>query len=194
MQRLFLGFILLILLWGIGLAVFIGSLPAPSRDAPPRTDGVTVYTGGGGARIAAGMNLFAEGTGQRLLISGVHPDTTRNRLSELWEGSTDLFTCCVDLGREAMTTNGNATEASQWAETNNYDEIVLVTSDYHMPRAIASTRARMPDVTVHPYVVASGYLDGSGRPTSRKAWKKLAGEYTKYVLARIKAFIPFVGN
>ena len=193
MQRLFLGFVLFGLLWAIGLAVFVGKLPAPSQDAPPRVDGVAVYTGGGGKRIEAGMTLFAEGAGRRLLISGVHPDTTRSRLSELWEGSTDLFNCCVDLGHDALTTTGNATEAYQWVEQNKYDAIALVTSDYHMPRAIASTRARMPGVTIHPYVVASGLLDEAGRPASRRAWKKLASEYTKYILARVKAVFSFNG-
>lgn len=191
MQRLVLGVVLLGLLWAIGFALFIGALPPPSANLPAKADGVAVYTGGGGARIEAGMNLFAGGAGKRLLISGVHPDTTRTRLAEFWSGSTDLFSCCVDLGREAMTTNGNATELGEWAEKNGYNDIVLVTSDYHMPRAMVATHARMPGVVIHPYVVASGYMNENNRPVSFKSWKKLAGEYTKYLLARVRAILPF---
>lgn len=193
MRRLAFSAAFLGLLWGIGFALFIGGLPAPSTSVSAKADGVAVYTGGGGARIEAGMNLFAEGAGKRLLISGVHPDTSRTRLAEFWKGSTELFNCCVDLGREAMTTNGNAAEVGEWVEKNGYDEIVLVTSDYHMPRAMASTRARMPGVVIHPYAVASGYMNENKRPASFKAWKKLAGEYTKFLLARARAIFPFVG-
>ncbi|MHA7872549.1 MAG: YdcF family protein [Hyphococcus sp.] len=191
MRRVVLSFVLIGLLWGVGLAVFIGTLPTPATAPPPKTDGVAVYTGGGGARIAAGMELFANGAGKRLLISGVHPDTSRNRLAELWTGSKDLFDCCVDLGHEALSTEGNATEVFDWVEKNRYQTVIVVTSDYHMPRALAATRAKMPGVTLHPYAVSSGYLDAEGRPVSQTAWRKLAGEYTKFLLARVKAFTPF---
>ena len=134
---------------------------------------------------------FANGTGKRLLISGVHPDTTRSRISDLWKGPDDLFSCCVDLGREALSTIGNATELNQWATKNNYDSITLVTSEYHMPRAMTSTRAQMPKIEIYPYVVASGLLDEAGRPTSLRSWQKLAGEYTKYILARLNAMFQF---
>lgn len=191
-QRLILGLILIALVWAIGLAGFIRNLPAPSKEAPIRIDGVAVYTGGGGARIMAGMTLFADGAGDRLLISGVHPDTSRARISEFWDGADDLFECCVDLGREALTTEGNAEEVSVWAEDNEFQHIVLVTSDYHIPRAVAATRKKMPGVTIHPYVVSSGYLDENGRPTSLTAWRKLSGEYTKYVLARVRSFFSSI--
>ena len=43
----------------------------------------------------------------------------------------------------------------------------------------------MPDAALTPYPVASGYLDENGRPVSLEAWEKLAGEYIKYLLARL---------
>ncbi|NOX95640.1 MAG: YdcF family protein [Alphaproteobacteria bacterium] len=176
------------LIWAIGLAAFVGGLPLPSQSTPARTQAIAVYTGGGGARIVAGMALFADGAGNRLLISGVHPDTSRARVAEFWKGAPELFDCCVDLGREALSTDGNAAEVSQWVSRNDYNSIVIVTSDYHMPRALAASRTQMPDVTIHSYVVASGYLDPDGRPNSLTAWRALAGEYSKFLLARVKAF------
>ncbi|MBL4619992.1 MAG: YdcF family protein [Marinicaulis sp.] len=188
MRRLILGFILISLIWAIGLAAFVGGLPSPSQSTPARTQAIAVYTGGGGARIVAGMALFADGAGNRLLISGVHPDTSRARVAEFWKGAPELFDCCVDLGREALSTDGNAAEVSQWVSRNDYNSIVIVTSDYHMPRALAASRTQMPDVTIHSYVVASGYLDPDGRPNSLTARRALAGEYSKFLLARVKAF------
>lgn len=187
MRRLIFGLIVIILAWIGGFAVFIGGLPRAYNTVGPNGNGVAVYTGGGGARIAAGMSLFAKGAGERLLISGVHPDTSRARLSEMWGGPQDQFDCCVDLDRNALSTEGNAKELKAWAEANEYKTIIIVTSEYHMPRAMAATRRQMPNAELTPYPVASGYLDANGRPTSPEAWEKLAGEYIKYLLAQAKA-------
>jgi uncharacterized SAM-binding protein YcdF (DUF218 family) len=109
-------------------------------------------------------------------------------MADLWKGDAELFDCCVDLGREARTTIGNASEAATWADTHNASRIVLVTSEYHMPRALTETRMQMRNATITPFVVSSGYLDEDGRPKSREAWEKLAGEYTKFLLAKTKGF------
>ncbi len=182
------------LAWAGGFAFFLASLPKPDAARPPAADGIVVYTGGGGVRISYGMGLLADGAGQRLLISGVHPDTSAARLSEFWVGPRDRFDCCVDLGREALTTEGNADELKSWAETHRYKRVILVTSDYHMPRAIAVTQARMKGVDITPYAVSSGYIGENGLPSSPRALGKLAGEYTKYLLARVKALIPSNGR
>jgi uncharacterized SAM-binding protein YcdF (DUF218 family) len=194
LQRLILGLLAAGLLWAVGLAVFITGLPHPSQTTPAKVDAVIVYTGGGGARISAGMAVFSDGAGKRLLISGVHPDTSRERLSEFWDGTPDRFDCCVDLGRMARSTRGNAEEAAQWAREHEFKGLVLVTSDYHMPRAITIAKAQMPEMDITPYVVASGYLNDNRRPNSRKAWRKLSGEYNKYLLARFMSLFSFVGR
>ncbi len=192
MQRLFLSLILAGLIWAIGLSLFISRIPAPFDQTAPRGDGVVVYTGGG-ARLTAAMEIFMNGAGDRLLISGVHPETSRARLSEIWPGEPETFDCCVDLGHDAETTEGNADELKNWAKDNGFDTIILVTSDYHMPRALATTNGRIADVEIIPYVVSSGYLLTDGRPASANAWRVLAGEYSKFLLARAKAFAASLG-
>lgn len=194
MKRLLSGLAVLAIAWAAGLVFFIAALPAPPQSAPGEADGVVVYTGGGGARISAGMKIFAGGAGERMLISGVHPDTSLARLSEFWSGPAERFDCCIDLGHAALTTEGNAGELRDWADTHRYTRLILVTSDYHMPRAVAVTKARMPGAAITPYAVASGYLGDNGLPVSAKATVRLAGEYTKYLLARIKAFVPLNGR
>ncbi|WP_411817040.1 YdcF family protein [Hyphococcus sp. DH-69] len=181
------------ILWAIGLLIFVAKLPPTNNMAPNQADGIVVYTGGGGARIVAAMDIFEKGNGKRLLISGVHPNTSRARLSEFWTGDPDRFDCCVDLGREAMSTKGNASELKNWASTHAFTQIVLVTSEYHMPRAILETSSKMPDAKITPYAVSSGYLDSDGKPTSLKSGLRLAGEYSKYLLAHFKGFIDSIG-
>ncbi len=191
MRRLVFGLVLIGVVWLVGLAAFITALPKPTTGAPARSDAVIVYTGGGGARITAGMTLLADGAAERLLISGVHPDISRENVAEFWTGAPELFECCVDLGWEARSTTGNAGEAARWAAEHNAKNIVLVTSDFHMPRALAESRITMPDASITPHVVASGYLDEEGKPTSISAWRHLAGEYNKFILARTKAIFAF---
>lgn len=193
MQRLIMGGSIIAILWAIGFMSFVGQLPAPASGSPDKSDGIVVYTGGPD-RITAGMEIFSNGNGDRLLISGVHKDTSRERLATLWAGAPALFDCCVDLGREALTTEGNAAEAGVWLRDHDYESLVLVTSEYHMPRALVSTRAQLPDATIVPYAVTSGYLDSQGRPATLSAWGKLSGEYSKYLLAQVKAFFSQFGN
>ena len=194
MRRLVFGLILVSLAWLVGLAAFITTLPRAGDNAAPRSDAVIVYTGGGGKRIAEGMALLSDGVAERLLISGVHPDITRNNVLELWPGAPELFDCCVDLGWKARSTIGNANETAQWVSEHDAKRIVLVTSEYHMPRALVESRVTMPKIEITPHPVASGFLNENGRPASQNAWRKLAGEYNKFILSRTKALFAFAQN
>ena len=193
MRRLILGLSIIALSWAISFAVFLEQLPAPAAGPPGKSDGIVVYTGGPD-RISAGMEIFANDHGDRLLISGVHRDTSRERLATLWAGAPARFDCCVDLGREALTTEGNAAEVGDWVRDHDFKSFILVTSEYHMPRALVSTRARLPNATISPYAVTSGYLNSRGRPATLRAWGKLSGEYSKYLLAQVKALFSLSGN
>jgi uncharacterized SAM-binding protein YcdF (DUF218 family) len=176
--------------WAVGLLVFLGGLPAGAPQTGVRAEGVVVYTGVGGQRVSTGMSLLGEGAADRLLISGVNPRIQREELERLWRGAPEAFDCCVDLGREALSTQGNALEVREWALTHGFKSLILVTSDYHMPRALLETHDQLPDVEIIAYPVQSGYLDANGRPADVKAWRLLAVEYSKYLLVRVKTAIP----
>lgn len=188
MQRLVTAFLFVGLAWAAGLVVFVSGLPAPLATLPTPADGVVVFTGGGD-RVATAMELLNGGAGKRLLISGVNPDVKKPELAEMWPGDPALFDCCVDLGLEARTTEGNASELGDWMRSHGYRSLILVTSEFHMPRALIETRERLPDVAITAYPVASGLLDREGRPMSAANWKQVGGEYTKYLFARLKTML-----
>ena len=188
MRRLFTAGLFVALAWAAGLVVFVSTLPSPAGGLPAQADGVVVYTGGGDRLISA-MNLLNRGAGKRLLISGVNPNVTRGDLAQIWPGDPALFDCCVDLGLEAQTTQGNATELDAWTREHRYKTLILVTSEFHMPRALIETRERLPDISITPYAVASGHLGADGRPQTASDWKRIGGEYTKYLLARVKTVV-----
>jgi len=187
-RRILFAFLVLLVAWGAGLVVFVSNIPAPAAARPDPADGVVVFTGGFD-RVASAMALLNDGAGKRLLISGVNPNVSRPDVAEMWNGDPMLFDCCVDLGQEARTTQGNADELESWTRRHGYRSLILVTSDFHMPRALLETRERMPDVIVTPYSVASGLIGADGKPRRISDWRRIGGEYTKYLAVRAKSWL-----
>ena len=50
----------------------------------------------------------------------------------------------------AGTTYGNALEAADWAHTYHLRTLIIVTADYHMPRAMLEMRRHLPGITLIP--------------------------------------------
>lgn len=164
-----------------GFVAFVVSLPEPGSARVEPADGIVALTGEGGRLIPA-MNLLEDGLGQRLLISGVNPVTSKSSLRNLLHGGK-LFDCCVDLGFSALDTRGNAEETARWARDHHYKSLIIVTVDYHMPRSLVEFGSVMPGVKLIPYPVADA-IDAPNWQTVRR----LSGEYFKYLASSVRAF------
>lgn len=181
----FLTFIaILALIWLIGLFVFADRVRgyAPSQE-PARADAIVALTGPSPERVNAAIRLLEQDKGERLLISGVNREVRRQELRALTPGSSRLFNCCVDLGFEALDTIGNAQEIAAWADAKNYDSLIVVTSDYHMPRALTEIRAAAPGVELTPYAVETPSLDDSRWWRAAVTARRMTLEYVKYLAA-----------
>ncbi len=161
-----------------GFLVFVATLPQ-GQPGRLRADGIVALTGGT-ERLDAATALFESGVGKRLLITGVHPTTTKLALKSLVHGGR-RFDCCADLGFQATNTHGNAVEAAQWARAHGYRSLVVVTAAYHMPRSLAEFSARMPHVKLIAYPVESDSLNVRGWWHSPVAFTVLQSEYAKYL-------------
>ncbi|MGB6196935.1 MAG: YdcF family protein, partial [Methyloceanibacter sp.] len=115
----------------IGFFIFTGSIER-SQLEPRTADGIAVLTGGA-ARIDKAMKLLTQQKAKRLLITGVNRTTSTEELKQLASQGDQLFSCCVDIDKEARNTIDNATETSQWVARNHYTSVIVVTSNYHMP-------------------------------------------------------------
>jgi uncharacterized SAM-binding protein YcdF (DUF218 family) len=170
------------LMWLVGLFVFAdrvrGLTPA---SEPARADAIVALTGPAAERVNAAVRLLEQGKGDRLLISGVNREVRRRELQALTPGSSGLFTCCVDLGFEAENTIGNAREIAQWAEGRGYTNLIVVTSDYHMPRALMEIRSVDPDLTLVPYAIETPSLDSSRWWRAAVTARRMTLEYMKYL-------------
>jgi uncharacterized SAM-binding protein YcdF (DUF218 family) len=172
--------IIVVGLYVAGFVVFVASLPKAPRDLS-HIQGIVALTGGD-ARLDAAVTLFEEGVGQRLLISGVNPQTTKAVLKKLAHGGA-RFDCCADLGYAAEDTYGNAREAGAWARFHHYRTLLIVTARYHMPRSLSEFRAAMPDMIFVPYPVDPVSIDPHGWWHDPRALRVLHGEYAKYLAA-----------
>ena len=142
-------------LYAVGFVVFVTSLPGPKAHMQP-AQGIVALTGGD-ERLAEAVNLLENREGQRLLISGVHPSTTKEELKRLSHGGA-RFDCCADLGYSAANTRGNAEEAARWAHAHHFRSLIVVTARYHMPRSLTELGRVMPNVRLVPYpMVAQGF-------------------------------------
>ncbi|WP_323761704.1 YdcF family protein [Maricaulis sp.] len=137
----------------IGFAAYAGKVTGydvPAAATP--VDAIIVLTGDAG-RLATGGELYRNGRAPRLMISGVHPSVTTADIRRQTGLDDAAFSCCVTLGREATDTVGNAREAAAYVQANGYDRLIIVTSDYHLPRSLLEFRSRMPGVDLIPYPV-----------------------------------------
>ena len=134
-------------------------------------------------RIEQAIDLLRRGYGERLLISGVNREVRRRELRELTTGSSRLFNCCVDLGFEAEDTVGNAQEIAAWARSKGYDHLIVVTSDYHMPRSLVEIRGQAPGVKLTPYAVSTPSLDNRHWWRATVTARRMTLEYMKYLAA-----------
>ena len=168
--------------WLGGMVWFTATLPLKVHDTRTHTDGIVVLTGGS-ARIKVGLALLASGQAKSLLVSGVHRLTNQRALAELSQSTPELFSCCVELVRQALDTVGNAVETAAWVNANNIKTLRLVTSAYHMPRSLVEFRRLLPHVRIIAHPVFSPVVK------IRDWWRWpgtttfLAGEYNKYVVS-----------
>jgi uncharacterized SAM-binding protein YcdF (DUF218 family) len=161
---------------------------APSEIAlAEKADGIVVLTGGS-SRIEDGIELLARGNGRRLLVSGVNPHTSARAIARLRPEHATYVACCVDLDRTAVNTLTNATETRRWAKERGFRSLIVVTSNYHMPRAMAELSHQLPDIALIAFPVVSDRLKAGW--TNGPVLRLLFTEYVKYMVAVARMRVP----
>jgi len=140
-------------LWLTGLVLFTKMIPSMPQPAISSTDGIVIFTGGG-TRLKEALVLFEKEKGKYLLISGVNPESEISTLL-----SQNPLKERITLGYEALDTLGNAEETANWVHRNNIKSLILITSNYHMPRSLLELRHLVPNVEILPHpVVGEAFL------------------------------------
>jgi uncharacterized SAM-binding protein YcdF (DUF218 family) len=168
-----------------GFLQFADTVASLQPPATPKADAIVVLTGGF-QRIDQAVDLLKLGAGKRLLISGVHPSTTRSQIRRNTQSSADLFKCCVDIGHAAIDTIGNATETSLWIRNRGYRTILVVTNNYHMPRSLLELRRARPETEFIAYPVVNSDLKTTNWLRNPLVLKAILLEYGKYSVASLR--------
>jgi uncharacterized SAM-binding protein YcdF (DUF218 family) len=137
--------------------------------------------------------LLAAGYGKRLLISGVHPTNDASDISRSLPDSQSLMGCCVDLDRSAVNTRSNAAETRRWARERGFRSLIVVTSNYHMPRATVELSHAMPDIVLIPFAVVGDKWRDEPWWTNGATLRLLLSEYVKYVAAEVRVRLADLG-
>jgi uncharacterized SAM-binding protein YcdF (DUF218 family) len=165
-----------------GFGWFVFNIASDEVALDTKADGIVALTGAA-ARIPDAIELLATDRGKRLLITGVHRATSSKEIARLTPLYSRYFTCCIDLDRSALNTFGNALETKRWARAHNFNSLIVVTSNWHMPRAMAELAHQLPDVTLIAYPVISEKVRMEPWWSNLDTARFLFAEYLKYVLA-----------
>lgn len=126
-------------------------------EPPDRADAVVVLAGGRGERLSRALELFEEPIADTLVLSVGDED---------WQGWPDVEPVC-DAGRalpidaevvcfapEPDSTKGEAAAIGALAAERGWEDLVLVTSSYHLHRAELRL-SRCFDGRIHPVAAPS---------------------------------------
>jgi uncharacterized SAM-binding protein YcdF (DUF218 family) len=170
---------------GGGFFWFASSIATREVALNRNADGIVVLTGGA-SRIADAIDLLAAGHGKRLLITGAHKTTNRKEIARLVPHHARLVACCVDLDHSALNTLGNAAETRRWVKEREFRSLIVVTSSYHMPRAMAELSHKLPEVELIPFPVVSDKLRVEPWWESLPTARLVMTEYLKFMLAKVR--------
>ncbi|MDH5798266.1 MAG: YdcF family protein [Paracoccaceae bacterium] len=171
-------------IWIAGLFWFGETIPDHLEDEASRTDAIAVLTGGSG-RLNTGLDLLSRGVAGKLYISGVYEGTDITTLLDLSRREPGSFECCLVIGY-AQNTIGNARETTDWMRKEGFSSLRIVTSGYHMPRALLEFRFALPGIEAVPHPVFSENV----KQDRWWAWPGTAAliisEYNKYLVAWLR--------
>ncbi|MDR3187038.1 MAG: YdcF family protein [Holosporaceae bacterium] len=152
-MRLVSGFCLTaFILWSIGCVVFIWNAASYTDEHDLRSPNIVVLTGGRN-RIAHALRSVGSNRQSNIFISGVYEKTSFRDIF----GDARVDGARIILGKEAKNTEENAAEIISWVKSNGIDEILLVTSDYHMYRSIMELKHVACELKIYPCAVKSKF-------------------------------------
>ena len=175
-----------------GFIWFLWRVPAEEVTVTGESDAIVALTGGA-SRIADAIELLASGRGKRLLISGANRATTADEISRLKPEFEKWVRCCVDFDR-ALNTFGNALEIRRWVEERRFRSLIVVTSNYHMPRALAEIGYQLPNVTLVPFPVVTERQRAEPWWANGITARLMVSEYLKLIFAHMRMGLIGIGG
>ena len=140
---------------------------------------------GGDNRVKKSLKIFfqIENKNKNLFISGVGKGFNKKTLKKLTQKNPNynkIIDCCIQIEGISRNTFSNAVESLKWVKSKKINSFVLLTNNYHMPRAMLEFKSIFNDIKITPYV----FID------ENKIWWKTKinyiSEYFKYKLTYLR--------
>ena len=157
---------------------------------------IVILTGGTN-RIKDGLKIIKDfrksrKSNYKILVSGTGIGFTKNSLKNQLGSNfnPNLIQCCIDLDNVSKNTITNASETFKWTKKKDIKEFILITSNYHMPRAYLEFKNIMPNLKIHTYAITPKKHDIKNWLKSYQTFGLVFTEYCKYIVSslRIKIF------
>jgi uncharacterized SAM-binding protein YcdF (DUF218 family)/glycosyltransferase involved in cell wall biosynthesis len=182
---------------------FVWFLAGPLRmEAPVQAgDAIVVFAGGVGEsgkagggyqeRVKRAVELYQDGQAPQLIFSSgytfVFPEAEMMKELALSQG---LPATAIILEQQARNTHENVTRVQEILDRHGWTQIILVSSPFHMRRAVWTWRKAAPDVTVIPAPVqASQFYAHGGKGLSLEQIGGILHEYLGIVYYWLKGWI-----
>ena len=154
-------------------------LPGP---VPPPSDAILVLTGGEN-RIAAGFRAWREGAAKELYILGAGGKAKFDLILPGHPPMSDEERSRVHIEGWSENTLENAYSGKSVVRERGFRRVVLVTGDYHMPRAFLALRAVLPaEVSIAAIPVRSEWKNMNAFPRTLRLFFVEGWKYWTYRL------------
>jgi uncharacterized SAM-binding protein YcdF (DUF218 family) len=192
-------FLILILTLGyffLGLFEFKEKILSLQKYSNTLNSNIVILTGGSnrikdGLKIINNVDKFTKAN-SKILISGTGKGFTKISLKKMLTSNFNLklLECCIELESISKNTYSNASETYKWVNINNINRFILITSNYHMPRAILEFKNKMPNLEIFTYPISPKNHDIKNWLSSSETFSLIFIEYSKLLIAslRIKIF------
>ena len=124
----------------------------------------------------------------KILVSGTGKGFSKNSLIKQISPDFNpvLIECCIYLDSVSKNTFTNAIETSKWAKRNGVKEFILITSNYHMPRAILEFKNVMPDHKIYTFPITPRKHNIENWMSSSETFSLVFKEFCKYVISNLR--------
>ncbi len=163
-----------------------------SKYNDQESSNIVILTGGTN-RIKDGLNII-DGFQKfkiidfKILVSGTGKGFTKSSLVKQIspDFNRKLIECCIFLDSVSKNTFTNAIETSKWARKNDVKEFILITSNYHMPRAILEFKNIMPNKIIYTFPITPKKHNIEKWLKSNETFSLILKEFCKYIVANLR--------
>ena len=159
---------------------------------------IVILTGGTN-RIKDGLKIIDNFPNEKklnlkILVSGTGKGFSKSSLKKKLgpKFNSDLIRCCIQLDGISKNTFTNASETFRWSQKNDIKDFILITSNYHMPRAFLEFKNSMPYIKIYTFTITPSKHNIEKWLSSYQTFSLIFKEFCKYIFARLRTKIYLI--